>query len=614
MKKFLFTCFLALLCLAGSTPFLSLVAQSPGADFPHRSVSDREGATLPDTFLKSTALEIDGGPIAIGPCNRTADHGLRIQQQTAVDGGLLTVDCNPPGFSLVETSTSQGQEDTIPSAQMEDGMLYLEIASTNPPDTLWITYWEHLLRDQLSVTPGTSIPVPGNFGSLFEGSLGKMVYRFKFPTGITDGFFSIGKGKSTIIHQWYFSSSDRVRMRLDLISGKALFGGPEGDFYRTQYLIDQLLAQDQFNSDPLMVSAARENLFQDSLSARLYKEALSQPDDLAVKLKVMRTDQERWDEFLNRTKNLPDNHPASALLLQADDSLTAHQRSLLRARIAGELLNTGLTWAELGKAVPAKDPVQLQLFQDWISGFGLDHLEASHPLLIQGESRLISFLAKLGDKQFLEVWSGFDSPLRDEILAIFILENFNALGDELLPLLDSSQQLIHTPWIAENLGKLAQVYRSPIISDGLTDSSGNPVDLGKFRGETLLIHFWISGCKFCIEDYRVVMKNLAEKYAGQQEIRIITVNLDSKNESWKKSLESGQYTSPLMLNLKAPPGSGMAEYYRIHSFPQKMIVGKDSRIRLQLVTHLQEKQLSALLDWIRVESSLSFSTNQIINP
>ena len=599
MEKFLQTCFLALLCLAGSpSSAQSRVADSPPEEplypsalhvSPHSGDTHRGGAILPDTFLK-------------------------VQQHTAADCKLQTGDCQSPEFGLVDAIGSVGQEGGISSAQMGEGMLYIEIASADPPDTLWVTYWEHLLRDQLSVTPGTSIPVPGSYGNLFEGSLQKMVYRFEFPSGITDGFFSIGKGKSTLIHQWYFSSSDRVRIRFDLITGKTLFGGPEGDFYQTQHLLDQLFAQEQFNSDPVMVSVSKEGLFQDSLSSRLYKKALGQPDDLSVKLKVLATDSEKWGEFQDRSQMRLDSHPASGLLHQTSDSMADHQYSLLSARIAGELLSTGLTWAEMGRAVPASDPVQLQLFLDWIDEFGLDSLDIPHPLLIQGKSRLISLMAKLGDKKFLEEWKGFDSPLKDEVLAIYLLANFNSLGDELLPLLDSGQQLVSTSWITEKLESLASAYRSPVVSEGLADISGNPVDLKDFRGETLLIHFWISGCKFCIEDYRGVMQDLTEKYSGEPGVRIISVNMDKDRTSWLKSLDSGRYTSPLMLNLKASSGSGMAQHYRIHSFPQKMIVGRDSQVRLQLVTHLDFAKLSALLDRISNESSLSFSPTQTLNP
>jgi thiol-disulfide isomerase/thioredoxin len=67
MKKILQTCFLALLCLAGSPPSAqSKVAESPGADLlhrfagptvsPHSGDSNRGGETLSDTFLQGFSL------------------------------------------------------------------------------------------------------------------------------------------------------------------------------------------------------------------------------------------------------------------------------------------------------------------------------------------------------------------------------------------------------------------------------------------------------------------------------------------------------------------------------------------------------------------------------
>ncbi|GAA0878965.1 hypothetical protein GCM10009119_19330 [Algoriphagus jejuensis] len=492
-------------------------------------------------------------------------------------------------------------------------MLYLEIDSPNPPDTLWVTYWEHLLIDQKSVTPGISFPVVGKYGNLFEGSIQKKVYLCELPQGITDGFLSIGKGRSTLIHQWFFSSGDRVRIHFNLVSGKTLFGGPDQNFYRAQYGLDQLFAEEQFNRDPVMVSESRKSLFQDSLAERLYREAQSRPDDLFVRMKVLVTDTERWEQFGNIAKVPVDQHPAWRLLHKAQDSLTAHQISLLGGRVAGALLSSGLTWASMGSAIPENDPTQYQMLQDWVGQFGLEQLDSNYPLLIHSESRLIRLTATLQNRQFLEVWKDFDSPLKDEILGTYLLENFNTLGAELAPLLDTSLSLVESPWIRDKLETLAAVYSVPVFSGELFDESGSPVDLNDFTAKTLLIHFWISGCRFCIDDYQRVMKALSDRFEADPDILLISVNVDSRESTWKNSLESGRYTSPQILNLKAYPGRGIAGYYRIHSYPQKMIVGPDSKVRLQAANHLDSDYLSALLVKISTEASPSFSLPQTSN-
>lgn len=142
MNKLLLTCFLALLCLVGRYLVAqSKVVRSPGAELLHRSDSpNREGPILPDIFLKETyGAEISSLPInSSGPW--TVDGGPKYETASLRSSAPATAGTrsddnlhrsseirNPKseivlptsGFSLVDNSTSQGQEET-PSAQMRE--------------------------------------------------------------------------------------------------------------------------------------------------------------------------------------------------------------------------------------------------------------------------------------------------------------------------------------------------------------------------------------------------------------------------------------------------------------------------------------------------------------
>ncbi|MBN7817502.1 TlpA family protein disulfide reductase [Algoriphagus pacificus] len=129
MKKILFSCFLVLLCLYGSTLKAQVACSPPGFELvdcpglPALAGSHRSGVTRSDTFYSVTALDIDGGPgfevrvesqlVGNEILNQTAASPLGAPRsdvnESAVDCRPKTDDYNKKGFSLVDTAIPAGQ-------------------------------------------------------------------------------------------------------------------------------------------------------------------------------------------------------------------------------------------------------------------------------------------------------------------------------------------------------------------------------------------------------------------------------------------------------------------------------------------------------------------------
>ncbi|WP_297337347.1 hypothetical protein [Algoriphagus sp.] len=525
MKKRLFTCFLAWLCLIGSTPTLSQVADSP----------------------------------------------------------------QPPG------STEQAPAE-------QEGKWYLEIAAENPPDTLYLTFWEHLLQDSQEVTPGTQITLIGEKGTFFEGSQGTRLFSWTIPPNLSDGYASLSLNQKTIYHQWTFNQKDRVRMRIDLSTGQTLFGGPKADFYRVQYLVDQAFAEEKFNSDPLLISSRSHGLFSDPVSQAAYQKAHSQAGDLHVRMQVLVPEENGWDYLRQYQSKSADQHPAWAILKNQKDRLTEKEFGQLQSRILGEILLNATKKAERISTQLTRSPEKGSKFLAWFSGMDSLIGGASHPKLIQGISRLEILSSKINRDNILDRLGTYPNPLGDELLAFFILSNFNRLEENLDSYLSTAMNQVSTPWIKERLDYLKEVQLGPFKSDGLYDEEGKPADLGKLKGKTLLVHYWISGCKFCRDDFQRSLDPLLQELEADSDILLVSVNADGRTDTWKASLKSGMYTAPEMLNLRAEKGVGVLERYKIHSFPQKMIIGPDSKIRMQTLDKMGPAQLEHVLNRIHNDS------------
>ncbi|WP_057936057.1 TlpA family protein disulfide reductase [Algoriphagus resistens] len=563
MKKHIRSCFLASLCLYGST-LLAQVSDSPGADFLHKS-------------------------------SPTISYGLGDTHR----GGETHSDTLPENSGLVDHS-GQGQKGKSSSVQPE-GMLYLEIASPNPSDTLWVTFWEHLINERLTVTPGITLPVIRSPGDFLDRSSHNAVYEITFPASFKDGFFSIRKGSQTLVRHWYFSSADRARVRFDLNSGKVLFGGPASAFYRTQHELDVLFAEESYNRNPVMVTRSRESLFQDSSSKARYQKVLNRPDDIHTGMDILVPGENGWDYLRPILEREPSSHPAWDLLEEKSAELTEWQLFSLSARLTGQLLYAGVQKAEFAESELKQDPDKTQQYLDWIRGFTLEKQVFTHPRLVDACLRNASLKSRLEGTSFFAQAEKYGSGIKDEVIAFYVLDNFNRLGERLPEVLEMSLSRLTTPWISARISELTAMQGKVLRGDLLWDMDGKTVDLRDFRDKTLLIHFWISGCKFCIHEYTTVLNGLAEKYRSDPDILVISVNVGDSPEKWKQSIASGRYTSASMLNLRADKDKGFTEHYRIYSFPQKMIVAPGSKVLLQTINRMEAEQLSLKLEQISAD-------------
>jgi hypothetical protein len=521
---------------------------------------------------------------------------------------LTAVPDATPQLAL-ELSGEESSEIRNPKSEIE-GLLYLEITAADLPDTLWVTIWEHLLSEASAVTPGNTLPMIGEIGTYFEGSAGTAVFSVELPDEIKTGYISIALNKTTLAGQWSFTAGDRVRIRFDLKSGKALFGGPKAAFYRTQYLLDQAFQEEKFNTDPILIANRSEGLFADSASNAAYQKATTKAADIHVRMKVLVPKENGWSHLQEYLSKPIDLHPAYIILKNASTGLTDSEREKLNSRIRGEILSTAAKRAERIADQLASDKEKGKAFLDWSKELQLDQIRSSHPLLVQGVSRLEILKSKITADSLLVQLTQYPTPIRDELIGYFLLSNYNRLKENLDAYLLAGIGLVSTPWIKSRLEYLHQVQLGPFLSEGLYDTEGLKVDLRQYEGKTLLLHFWISGCKFCRDDYQLALKPLQEMLESNEDILLVTVNADGGAETWKTSLATGNYTSPEMLNLRAEKGTGVLDRYKIHSFPQKMIIGPDSKIRLQTLDKMGPVQLQLLLNRTQNNSELSFSSSQ----
>ncbi|OOG76447.1 TlpA disulfide reductase family protein [Algoriphagus sp. A40] len=537
MKKNLFTCFLALLCLAGSAA-LSQVVQSPRADLLHRF----------------------GGPT------------VSLHSGDTHRGGIARPDTFPPGT------------------------LYIEVTHAEGVDSLSLRFWEHLVSERMNVTPGQPLRRATLEGNMFEGNRNFRVAEIPFPSAESFGYFNVSYGRNRLIRQWIYFPQDRVRIRGDLSSGFLLFGGPDGDFYRLQHEVDRVFKEEEFNTDPILFSPDAEFYRSDSVSERLWNQSRIRPEDLFVQMRLITDAESAWGEVESYISSSWQDHPAMAILDRYSGLLASGRLDLVEAAIKGQVLATGIKKAELAWPAIRQDPSKLAGLREWVETFGLKGQEFSHPLLVQAYYQYALMESHATQVPIEQVYAPLPNPLREEVIAFYILDNFNRMEDRLPSVISQNLPLVESDWIRQRFDGLLSNAGGQFSSDGIYLPDGSQLSPPMLEGKTVLIHFWISGCRFCLEEHQRVMAQLSERYRGSEDILVLTVNADASPESWKQSLATGKYTSESALNAWGPRGTGILESYSIYSYPQKMIISKDGTVRLQTILRMEPEELIRRLE------------------
>lgn len=96
------------------------------------------------------------------------------------------------------------------------------------------------------------------------------------------------------------------------------------------------------------------------------------------------------------------------------------------------------------------------------------------------------------------------------------------------------------------------------------------------KGKVVYLDVWATWCGPCCAEIPF-MEKLAEHYAGNPKIEIISISIDENMKAWKKKLETDK---PQWRQFVVPDGfkSALCKDYRIDGIPRFMLIGKDGKI------------------------------------
>ncbi|SEM85099.1 AhpC/TSA family protein [bacterium A37T11] len=171
--------------------------------------------------------------------------------------------------------------------------------------------------------------------------------------------------------------------------------------------------------------------------------------------------------------------------------------------------------------------------------------------------------------------------LQDKLGTYLIINYGNQLKHLSLIFNDSIHQIKNKEFLAE-IEKFRMMLPGQKAFDfQLPDINGNMIKLSDFKGKTVFIDFWYTGCANCMIFYQSELRNIEERYKDDPNVVFMTVCIDKSKDQWLKSVNSGSYTSGHAVNLYTGgtgANSPVILKYNIFGYPQPLIVDKNVNI------------------------------------
>ncbi|WP_439488514.1 TlpA family protein disulfide reductase [Algoriphagus sp.] len=532
MKKHLFTCFLASLCLYGSS-LTAQVADSPtGADFLHRS-----------------------RPIV--------PHGLRDTHR----GGETRSDTLSSAAGLLH-----------PAAQAERPVfLYGELESPYPIDSLKITFWEHYLDRFVTNTGVVSTYVVPVQGSLLQGAADKWVFAFTSPGIGRIGYLSLSNPSGDFFFDRYLvEPGDSVFLDLNLKEGSLGFSGPAAPKFEAQYQLDRARKKQEYLQPPTFHLSEG----QDPAEREQYYRSIS-ADDFPFSLRTMgfiSSGEERTEWVLSQMETTLAGDPRMAVFEAYRESLSPEVYQVLLANTIGSYGYAKM--ALLKNLDSAEQDLRKKLLEElWL---GMQKSPVADSVAVLSSAYADFLLEKIsmeslqsGIPLFTLVAQKYSGELHDLLLGKFLLANYRRLPD-FERNFTSALDRITTPYLRESIAGLLEVHRhgATVEELELISEEGERTSLADYQGKTVLLAFWFSGCLPSKMLHERQLTEVMEELGDRKDFELLSISTDPTQEIWRQYLNEtpSYHFGNTHLYMGGRDVHPFLAHYDIIAYPQMMLI------------------------------------------
>ncbi|WP_339708206.1 TlpA disulfide reductase family protein [Algoriphagus aquimarinus] len=522
MKKHLFTCFLASLCLYGSTTIAQVADSPPETDLvDYSGIPGQEGAS-PSARLGALIYGELINPDSLAPLSLELRQGLLAKGLFLSDSAFQVPLSHGTFFDGVLDPRVQKFQVHIP-LQEDFALIELKIGQRS------------ILKDFL-IYPADSIKVGidlQEFKVVFAGPQ-KMWFEAQYAIKRAQASAQF-EGPRVLLEINREALLDQQDYRQQVASQESVFGsriaiyefGKDGLDHELSLLMDSTLssipgwaALQEFRSS---LPQERFHMLQSQLTAAYYAEHLA--------------------TFKQYHHGMP--------LALGDTTAATHARELIPMIL--EKLDLELT-ESLTKGLNSGT---IDLAREWIYS---KKILSPEPL-----EQLIA------DK--------YMSPIREKLLLSILLKKVETANIPPSEWQRYAEHLIASPLEKEfNTLKSTfetNTYLSPAKFYSL---AGNELSLKDFFGKPVLLYFYYSGCTHSANYFRNYLQPFYQNQGMDLGLQVIAVSVDLDTDLWKSQLSTYSSTAIINLNLPGDEASDWLSHYRITGFPRSMLLDREGKV------------------------------------
>ncbi|UCS92306.1 TlpA family protein disulfide reductase [Echinicola marina] len=406
-------------------------------------------------------------------------------------------------------------------------------------------------------------------------------------------YLSLGTEKNPFLNQYVVFPGDSIKIQLDTYRNQVVFSGPSAPLFRCQRELHLLMAERSFATDIRMGFNSPENL-ETYLSKEGKRKQFIQSQKQFGSHTHVYVRKEQDLAILESTFGDGYEDRILEVITRYQKILPADRLQVIKANYLGRLrfsrlkaFNNAIAYA-LRSGDPRHRKVLAAFFKDHEQADTIDDLPEQaiisspsyqHYLITRAKS-----YAYLHDTSiFAQIRDMPNGPVKDHLAARYICEEFDHLenGDlkakEALTFIDSPRPKEALQALLSSLGQ-GQALQGAVF----TGLDGKPIDLSTLKGKVLLLDFWYTGCKACINFFSSRISKIEEHFKENPDFQMVSISADKDRARWVRSIESGRYTSHNALNLYTG-GKGFQhsflENMDISAFPRLILVEDDGTIR-----------------------------------
>ncbi|MBA3286374.1 MAG: AhpC/TSA family protein [Nitrosopumilus sp.] len=209
----------------------------------------------------------------------------------------------------------------------------------------------------------------------------------------------------------------------------------------------------------------------------------------------------------------------------------------------------------------------------------------SHPNSYLSAHLLYLHRKRLVQNSVKEYYSSFAANVKNSSLGYDVLKYIYPLTDDEK---FRQENTLLGKQFNEDLSAIKSLYDFNLI-----DTSGGIVNFSSFKDKYLVIDFWASWCKPCIDN--IPAWNQLIKDYGSKNIKFISISLDEDIQKWKKSIIRHNYTGIHVIDLKTF-NSLIAVYSKVVALPRYIIADKSGQIINYQAPGSGDPEIKKLLD------------------